>query len=220
MGIKSADPQTIAPRLSIVEDQAAWLLENRGTGGGGGTDPSELLKKLYQATVGLSHTSIAAPGDDIWDGNVYTDDNGERSMHVAIFGWSPDRKDLANVEACLQNAKGFYSMIFARGDARWLGFSASLANDIYGPDDQYLGSLRTSGRSLVEAVFGDPSSVPGPGPEGTVMGRIEQLEAALEELATNFEEALADLRDNTDAQLASIVTEIDNIKTRMAAAGI
>ena len=93
MAIKSADPQTIAPRLSIVEDQAAWLLENRGQGGGGGTDPSELLKKLYQSTVGLSHTSSAAPDDEIWDENVYADDNGERSMHVALFGWSAERKD-------------------------------------------------------------------------------------------------------------------------------
>lgn len=216
---KSADIQTLAPRLSYVEDLASYLKDNIGSGGGGGTDPSALLKKLYLSTIGLSHLGGGAFGEDIWDEeSVYTDpaELGERSMHVAVFGFSAERKDLTNVETSFQNAKGFYNQVFTPGDLRWSGGStdASLASDVFDSEDEYLGSLRTSGWSLVKAIFRDPSSIPPVGDdEATVIGRIEQLEIALEELATNIEEAVTSIQSD----IASIDTQLVNIRSRLSA---
>src|SRR5262245_39423838 len=124
MAEKSADIHTLAPRLSYVEDLAAWLKDNRG----GGSDPSELLKKLYRQVVwGAEPGAINA---DVWNQDTaYTDPLGEKSMHITLFGLGS-----TNATACQWNGKGLYAWIFAQGETRWSvdGSSYNLSADVFG----------------------------------------------------------------------------------------
>ncbi|MDR6663995.1 hypothetical protein [Rhizobium sp. 1399] len=194
MAEKSADIQTLAPRMHIIEDRVDWLIDNRG----GGSDPSELLKKLYRQLVWGAQPG--AIDSDVWNHDTaYTDPIGEKSMHMTLFGLGS-----TNAEACQWNGKGLYEWIFAAGETRWSvdGETNNFASDVFGArlgsGNTYLENLRSNNLSLAKAVFGDVSTI-GPNRSDSVMGRIEQLETQLEDLASNFEGVVADLQNQIDA---------------------
>ncbi len=194
MAEKSADIQTLAPRMHSVEDRVDWLMDNRG----GGSDPSELLKKLYKQLVWGAEPGAINP--DPWNyDTVYTDPIGEKSMHMTIFGLGS-----TNAEACQWNGKGLYQWIFAPGETRWSvdGETKDLSSDVFGArlgsGNIFLENLRSNNLSFAKAVFGDASTI-GPNRSDSVMGRIEQIEASIEDLASNFEGVVADLQNQIDA---------------------
>lgn len=197
MAEKSADIQTLAPRLSHVEDLAAWLKDNRG--GEGGTDPSALLQKLWIMTLFGSGEDGAWDEDPWARPSLYSGLPNAQSMHQTVFGWDPE-----NVRRC-QSEHGLYGHIFHADRDYWdtteFAGAQPLADEVFGPDGDYIGELRAGGMPLAEAIFKEPSKYPRSA-ANTIIGRIETLES---DLASE----LADIR----AQLVSI-------RARLSAGGL
>lgn len=140
MTIKSADPQTITPRLSIVEDQALWLLENRGTGGTATVD-----QKLWKAAFEGAETG--ASSSEPWSAEdlIYGPGSpNEASLHRTLFG-----NNSLNALKC-QDGKRLYGWLFPVDETRWQygpgqGDNATLATDIFGhTGNGYVESLRSA----------------------------------------------------------------------------
>lgn len=217
MAEKSADIQTLAPRLSYVEDLAAWLKENTG-GGAGGSDPSPLTKRLYSMTVYGAEVGAWSP--DPW--TVDTVYNGtDKSMHITLFGANAD-----NAVAC-QDGKGFYGWIFPSNETRWRfgpgqGSSVTLAADIFGyAGDGYLESLRSESQSLCKAIWGDPSELGG---SKTIVRRIDDVLDDLDFLSRTVDRKIERLQDNVDDALWDLKTDSNaqfaEIRSRLAAGGL
>lgn len=221
MAEKSADIQTLAPRISHVEDQAKWLIENRGSGGG--ADPSPKLQKLWKASM------TGAQDSGAWDLDPWTADNliygaeadGKLSMHQTVFGTSA-----VGAMDC-QDGKGFFGWVFPSGETRWKygpgqGSAVTLATDIFAyAGDGYLESLRDANQSLCKAIWGNPAELGG---SRTIVRRIDDVlddidflsrtvDRKIERLSDNFDDALWDLKTDSNAQFAEI-------RSRLAAGGL
>ena len=191
MSIKSADPQTIAPRLSIVEDQAAWLLEKRGTSGPGSVD-----QKLWKAAFFGAQPGAWSP--EPWNAEdlIYGPGSpNEVSLHQTLYGM-----DTSAAIKC-QDGKGLYGWIFPPDETRWQygpgqGGNVTLATDTYGnTGNGYVESLRSASLSLAKAIFKDPSFIG----SYTIIDRINDLVQELETLASNVESEIERLDARIDA---------------------
>ncbi len=191
MSIKSADPQTIAPRLSIVEDQAAWLIENRGTGGTATID-----EKLWNAA--FFGAQPGAWSSEPWNAEdlIYGLDapNG-LSLHQTLYGM-----DTTGAFKC-QDGKGLYGWIFPPDETRWQygpgqGDNVTLATDLFGnTGNGYVESLRAATLSLARAIFKDPSYIG----SYTIIDRLLDIAEELESLASNVESEIERLDARIDA---------------------
>jgi hypothetical protein len=210
---KSADIQTIAPRVAWLEEAIKWLLDNRGEAG---ADPSTLLQKLYLSSIWGSQAGSQSA--DVWNHDTtYTSATGDKSLHITIFGLGD-----GNAVACQVDSKGLFNWIFASGDTRWSSAGGAadmhLASDVFGSSgatDDFLAELRGNSLSLAKAVFGDPTTIGATRPD-SVMGRVENLQQQLDDLADNAESAVGDLQTQLDAATA----RIDAIVVRLANAHI
>lgn len=109
MSEKSADIQTLAPRLSYIEDQAKWLMDNRGSGGEPGADPSEKLKKLWDGVLGGAYTS---PTSTSWNAeSIYEVES--ISLFQGLYGFN-----LQDAVDCIDGV-GFYGHVFVPGNTTW-----------------------------------------------------------------------------------------------------
>lgn len=211
MAEKSADIQTLAPRLSYVEDQAKYLMENRGSGGG--ADPSPKLQKLWKASM------TGAVDSWTWDSEpwkaddlIYGDESetGRLSMYQTIFGGIDGGR---NALSC-QDGVGFYGRVFPPGETRW-NFGPghrSLVQDIFGGDD-FVAAFRTHYTSICRSVWDTDASVIGSHRDDTIIGRIEKVGEKLDQLRDDLEWDLAYLENSINSQLASI-------RSRLAAGGL
>ncbi len=196
MADKSADIQTLAPRLSYVEDLATWLKDNRGSGEGG-TDPSELLKKLWIMLL-YGATTDGALHDDPWAHNdsVYPGLPNPISLHQTIFGADPEA-----ARRC-QNDRGLYGHVFHADRDYWdttvYAGAQPLADEVFGADGDYIGELRAGGMSLAEAIFREPSKYPRSS-ANTIIGRLEKLETDIEESLDEIRSELASIRSRLSA---------------------
>ena len=218
MAEKSADIQTLAPRLSIVEDAVDDLYKRPG-GGSGTTD-----QKLWQA-MAIGAVTGATWGNEPWLSTtlIYglTSPN-QLSMHQTIFG-----TDSTGALKC-QDGKGLYGWLFPQSETRWQygpeNGSRSLANEIFSqPDSGYVHALRSASMSLMSSIFKDVSYVG----DYTIMDRILDITEELESLASNVEQALSDLQTEMQAGFDSINTQLDNlraenvsIRARLTAGGL
>jgi hypothetical protein len=196
MAEKAADIQTLAPRLSYVEDLAAWLKDNRGEGGSG-DDPSPLLKKLWiQLLYGA--TTDGAFHDDPWSHNdsIYPGLPNPISLHQTIFGADPQ-----NALNC-QTDQGLYGHVFHADRDYWntteYAGAQPLADEVFGTDGTYVGELRAGGMSLAEAIFREPSKYPRTAAK-TIIGRLETLENDIEESLDEIRSELASIRSRLSA---------------------
>lgn len=208
MAEKSAEAQTFAPRLSIVEDQAQWLIDNRGEGGGT-TDEA-----LWKATLTGAEAS-AGWGDEPWTATdlIYGPDSpNELSLHQTVFG-----TDSAGALRC-QDGKGLYGWTYPVNETRWQNgpgqSGAHLANEVFGlPDSGYVHSLRAAGLHLMAAVFKTVDYVG----EYTIIDRILDITEELESLATNVETAVGDLDASIDGRIdakvsAAVGTQLEDMQ--------
>jgi hypothetical protein len=204
MAEKSAELHTLAPRLSHVEDMATWLLNNREEAGGGGGGRDE---DLWRITV-----TGAVPG--AWNSDPWTapdliygpgSQNG-MSMHQTVFG---QRNDAAP----FQDSKGLAGWVFPDGENRWSyspgQYNATLATDVFGGSGAgYVQSLRAQSKTLVEAIFKNPSYI-GSSAEDSIIGRIEGVQAEFEEMWGDLT-ALSNYIDN----------QLNLLRARLAAGGL
>lgn len=208
MAEKSADIQTLAPRLSIVED-AVDDLYKRPSGGSGTTD-----QKLWQA-MAIGAVTGATWGNEPWLSTtlIYglTSPN-QLSMHQTIFG-----TDSTGAMKC-QDGKGFFGWVFPTNETRWQygpeNGNRALSTEIFDATDSgYVHSLRAASLSLMSAIFKDPSYVG----DYTIIDRINDLTTELEELATNVESAIEGIETSVDAQFVSVNSQFENIYARLSA---
>ncbi|MBY5329558.1 hypothetical protein [Rhizobium leguminosarum] len=209
----SATPASVAARLSVTEQAVQWVLEHLGGGEGDG-ETAELLKKLYKAMV---LNASDHPTDAPWeDALVYT---GDFSLHVTLFGL-----DTSNTKVC-QDGKGFYSRVFSDNEQRWAGtgsyYASSLAGDVFGESSTgYLDRIRSQNlRSLAQAVFKTSANIG----SKTIIDRIADVQAAVDELADNIETEVARIKaDITALKNRVTATELDisNIKQRLSNGGL
>ncbi|MDR6587396.1 hypothetical protein [Agrobacterium tumefaciens] len=219
MADKSADIQTLAPRLSYVEDLAAWLKDNRGEGGGGTTD-----QKLWRATLTGAETSSSWSEEPWTQTDLIYGPNSPNglSLHQTIFGSS-----FADAMK-MHDGKGFYAWIFPSDETRWQNgpsqSGAHLANEVFGlPDSGYVHALRSASMSLMSSVFKSVEYVG----DYTIIDRILDIAEELESLATNVEQALSDFQNEMQSGFDSINTQIDalrfenvSIRARLTAGGL
>ncbi|MGO7273901.1 hypothetical protein ACCT18_01185 [Rhizobium ruizarguesonis] len=177
MAEKNADIHTLAPRLSYVEDQAKWLMDNRGSGGG--TDPSTLLRKLYIAAVGGS--DAAGISETPWTETLVYGPTFETSLHRTIFGG-----DSSSAVSC-QDGKGFYGRVFFPGETHW-DYSETtrpLTHDIglaTGVNETILTRLRSINSNLVKSIWDTDADEIGYSGQGTIIGRILKMQEDIETL--------------------------------------
>lgn len=205
MAEKSADIQTLAPRLSYVEDLAAWLKDNRGTGGGG------VDQKLWRATLEGAEAS-ATWGSEPWTAEdlIYGPDSpSSMSMHQTVFG-----NNSGPAIAC-QDGKGFYGRVFSSSDTRWSydeSGTRTLVDDVFaGPD--FVAALRTLNTSLCRAIWHTDTSTIGYARADTIIGKLEKIQQDLED-------GLQSLRDDFDWQNNYIEGQLNAIRARLAAGGL
>ncbi len=204
MAEKSADIQTIAPRLSYVEDQAKWLMDNRGSGGGG------VDQKLWRATLEGAEAGFSW-SEEPWQANlIYGPDSPNHlSMHQTIFGTNS-----APAIAC-QDGKGFYGRVFPDTDIRWSydeSETRSLVDDIFaGPD--FVSALRDLNTSLCRAIWHTDTSKIGYAHADTIIGKLEKLQQDLED-------GLQSLRDDFNWQNNFVEGQLNTIRARLAAGGL
>lgn len=177
MAEKNADIQTLAPRLSFVEDQAKWLMDNRG--GGGGADPSPLLRKLYIATVGGS--DAGGISDEPWTDNLVYGPTFETSMHMTIFGGD------SSIATSCQDGKGFYGRVFYPGETHWNSSETArpLTHDIglaTGVNESILTKMRSINSNLVKSIWDTDADEIGYSGQGTIIGRILKMQEDIETL--------------------------------------
>ncbi len=203
MAEKNADIHTLAPRLSYVEDQAKWLMDNRGSGSGG------LDTKLWRVTV--EGAENGALSDQPWTQTdlIYGPDSANKlSMHQTVFGFT--------IDAALkcQDGKGLYGQVFPPDETRWQsgteqGGDKTLATEIFGhTTNGYVESLRAASQSLAKAIWGDPTYI---GNADTIVGRIQQVADNLEELASNAESEINALNN----EIARLDARIDALAASM-----
>ncbi|MDX1216279.1 hypothetical protein GOL99_12115 [Sinorhizobium medicae] len=202
---KSADIQTLAPRLSYVEDQAKWLMDNRGSGGGG------VDQKLWRATVqgaeeGFSWSEEPWTQTDLIYG---PDSTNQMSMHQTVFGTN------SAPAIASQDGKGFYGRVFPSDDIRWNydeSGTRSLVDDLFaGPD--FVAALRALDTSLCRAIWHTDTSQIGYSRDDTIIGKLEQLR-------DDLQEGLQSLRDDFNWQNNFVEGQLDAIRARLAAGGL
>lgn len=204
MAEKSADTWTLAPRLSYLEDQAQWLMENRGSGSG------TLDTKLWRVTVEGAELS-GSWSDEPWTQTdlIYGPDSiNKMSLHQTLFATNP-----ANALKC-QDGKGLFGWIFPDDETRWQSGTAqggdkTLATEIFGhTGNGFVESLRAASQSLSKAIWGDPTFI---GTSDTIIGRIQQVADNLEELASNAESEISVLNN----EIARLDARIDALAASM-----
>lgn len=218
MAEKSADIQTLAPRVDWLEQMTGWLKDNRGEGGGT-TD-----EKIWKATLTGAVTG-ATWGDEPWLATNLIYGPGSpnaTSLHLTVFG--------NNSEGAMkcQDGKGFYGWVFPQAETRWQygaeNGSRSLAVEVFDqPDSGYVHALRAATMSLMQAVFKDVSYVG----SYTIIDRILDLTTELESLASNAEQAIGEIQadmqsgfDSINAQLDALRAENVSIRNRLSAGGL
>lgn len=217
MAEKSADIQTLAPRVDWLEQAFDWVKDKGGEGGT--TD-----QKLWRATLTGAETS-GSWSPDPWTQTdlIYGPDSPNGlSLHQTLFG-------NASADAMkMQDGKGFYAWLFPGDETRWQNgpgqSGAHLANEVFGlPDSGYVHALRTATLSLMQAVFKNASYVG----SYTIIDRILDLTEELESLATNAQEAIGDIQNEVAHQAdlnatahEDLQTQIDALRTRISAGGL
>ncbi|MFK3962122.1 hypothetical protein ACI2KT_00910 [Ensifer adhaerens] len=202
MAEKSADIQTLAPRLSYVEDQAKWLMDNRNSGGEGGEDPSPKLKKLWNGMMDGAYTSgFAEP----WNAQSIYESEGI-SMHIGLYGF-----DIRAAQHCLDGA-GFYGHIFRPTDVRWTTTITSgarpLVEDVFAAGStDFVSALRGKVTSICKAIWDlDVDSI-GTSRATSIIGRLEKLEEDVQDLRDDFN-AFETYVDTQIARLDQRITDI------------
>lgn len=206
MAEKSADIQTLAPRVDWLEQAFDWVKDNGGSGGGT-TDET-----LWKATLTGAVTG-ATWGDEPWlaTNPLYGPDSpNDTSMHLTIFGNNSD-----GALKC-QDGKGLYGWTYPINETRWQygpeNGSRSLAVEVFDqPDSGYVHALRAATLSLMQAVFKDVSYVG----SYTIIDRILNLTEELESLASNAEQAIGEIQTDMQAGFDSINTAIDDINGQL-----
>ncbi|CUW87551.1 hypothetical protein [Agrobacterium genomosp. 2] len=217
MAEKAADIHTLAPRTSWLEDAVADLYARPG---GSGT----LDERLWKATVTGAEVS-ATFRDEPWTAEdlIYGPGSPNNlSMHQTVFGTNS-----AGALLC-QDGKGLYGWLFPTTETRWQygpeNGSRNLATEIFdAPDSGYVHALRAATLSLMQAVFKNPSYVG----SYTIIDRINDQAEEMETLASGLEEALVAFQEAQDEKLeafrvtlSNLSAMVDDMRTRMAAAGI
>lgn len=203
MAEKSADIQTLAPRVDWLEQMTDWLKDNRGEGSGT-TD-----QKLWRATLTGAETS-GSWSPDPWTQTdlIYGPDSPNGlSLHQTLFG------NNAGDALKMQDGKGFFGWLFPGDETRWqYPQQQTFANEVFGlPDSGYVHALRSATLSLMKAVFKDPSYVG----SYSIIDRILDLTEELESLASNAEQAIGEIQTDMQAGFDSINTAIDDINGQL-----
>lgn len=199
MAEKNADIHTLAPRLSYVEDQAQWLMDNRSSGGEGGEDPSPKLKKLW---FGLLDGTYTTGYDEPWNAQSIYEAEGI-SMHVGLYGF--DTQAAIN---CLDGA-GFYGHVFRANDVRWTQTVTTgarpLVEDVFSAGStDFVTAFRTKSTSLCRAIWHTDADSIGTSRETSIIGRLEKLE-----------EDVQDLRDDLTALETYVDTQVARLDQRI-----
>lgn len=202
MAEKNADIHTIAPRLSYVEDQAKWLMENRGSGGGGGEDPSPKLKKFWNGMMDGAYTSgFAEP----WNAQSIYEAEGI-SMHIGLYGF--DTQAAIN---CLDGA-GFYGHVFRANDVRWTQTVTTnarpLVEDVFAAGStDFVAALRGKFTSICKAIWDLDTDAIGTSRATSIIGRLEAIEQHQQDLRDD----LTSIETYIDAQIARLDQRITDI---------
>jgi hypothetical protein len=202
MAEKNADLHTLAPRLSYVEDQAQWLMDNRNSGGEGGEDPSPKLKKLW---FGLLDGIYTTGYDQPWNADSIYEAEGI-SFHTGLYGF-----DIRAAQNCLDGA-GFYGHVFYPTDVRWTQTVTSgarpLVEDVFtaGSTD-FVAALRAKHTSICKAIWDIDTDSIGTSRETSIIGRLEKIEEDIQDLRDD----LTALETYVDTQVARLDQRITDI---------
>lgn len=202
MAEKNADLHTLAPRLSYVEDQAKWLMENRNSGGEGGEDPSPKLKKLWSGLLDGAYTSGYA---EPWNAESIYESEGI-SMHVGLYGF-----DIRAAQHCLDGA-GFYGHIFRPNDVRWTqtitSSARALTDDIYAAGStDFVAAFRGKFTSICKAIWDIDTDSIGTDRATSIIGRLEKIEEDIQDLRDD----LNGLETYVDTQVARLDQRINEV---------
>lgn len=202
MAEKDADLHTLAPRLSYVEDQAQWLMDNRGSGGEGGEDPSPKLKKLWNGMMdGAYNSGYAEP----WNAQSIYEAEGI-SMHIGLYGF--DTQAAIN---CLDGA-GFYGHIFYANDTRWTQTITTgarpLVEDVFSAGStDFVAALRAKHTSICKAIWDTDTDSIGTDRATSIIGRLEKIEQDQQDLRDD----LTAFETYVDTQVARLDHRITDI---------
>ncbi|MBX5111991.1 hypothetical protein HJB51_29100 [Rhizobium lentis] len=201
MADKNADLHTLAPRLSYVEDQAQWLMDNRESGGGG-EDPSPKLKKLW---FGLLDGAYTTGYDTPWDAQSIYESEGI-SMHMGLYGF-----DIQAAQNCLDGS-GFYGHVFYPIDTRWTTTVTTnarpLVEDIFSAGStDFVAALRDRHTSICKAIWDIDTDSIGTSRATSIIGRLEKLEQDVHDLRDD----LNGLETYVDTQVARLDQRINDL---------
>lgn len=202
MAEKNADIHTLAPRLSYVEDQAQWLMDNRSSGGEGGEDPSPKLKKLW---FGLLDGTYTTGYDEPWNAQSIYEAEGI-SMHVGLYGF--DTQAAIN---CMDGA-GFYGHVFRANDVRWTQTITTgarpLVEDVFSAGStDFVAALRAKHTSICKAIWDIDLDSVGTSRATSIIGRLETIEEDLQDLRND----LNSLETYVDTQVTRLDQRINEL---------